>query len=114
MLVTCLTVDMIIKTLPGINMKRYNNNKIRIDADNTRYKESTIYPSDIPRHVDDIYIYIKSGQRLDLLAHKYYSDTTKWWIIALANNIGKGTMMVPPGVRLRIPSQTSEYIEKLR
>lgn len=95
-------------------MKRYKSNKLKRDNTGSRYRETTIYPSDIPRHADDIYIYIKAGQRLDTLANKYYNDATLWWIIALANNIGKGSYFVPPGVRLRIPSNTSEYIQKLR
>tara|TARA_A100001015_G_scaffold261323_1_gene306756 strand:+ start:1315 stop:1632 length:318 start_codon:yes stop_codon:yes gene_type:complete len=105
---------MIIKTHQDIKMKRYKHNIIHTDKDGNRYRESTLYPGSIPRHPDDIYIYIKSGQRLDLLADKYYNDTTLWWIIALANNIGKGTLSVPPGVRLRIPSKTNDYIEKMR
>jgi len=95
-------------------MKRYKSTKIRRDNTGSRYRETTIYPSDIPRHEDDLYIYIKGGQRLDTLANTYYKDSSLWWIIALANNIGKGTIFVPPGVRLRIPSKTSDYIQNLR
>ena len=95
-------------------MKRYKSAKIKRDNTGSRYRQSTIYPGDIPRHEDDFYIYVKSGQRLDVLASKYYNDTSLWWIIALANNIGKGTLFVPPGMRLRIPSKTSDYIQNLR
>jgi nucleoid-associated protein YgaU len=47
---------------------------------------------------------------LDSLAFKYYGDPTLWWIIALANNIGKGRLAVPSGIQLRIPTNTSELL----
>ena len=95
-------------------MNRYKHSKIKRDNTGSRFRETTILPGSIPRHEDDLYIYIKAGQRLDNLANTYYKDTSLWWIIALANDIGKGTFFVPPGVRLRIPSNTSEFIQKLR
>lgn len=56
----------------------------------------------------DIYLYGKRMMRLDLLAYKYYGDVTLWPIIARVNNIGKGTLLVPPGMRIRIPYPLSE------
>ena len=67
-----------------------------------RVRFSTIYPK-IETTSDDIYIYSKIGDRLDLLADKYYNDVTLWWIIAQANYLGKGSMNITPGLRLRIP-----------
>ena len=52
----------------------------------------------------DTYIYTRVGMRLDNLAFKYYGDAGLWWIIALANNLGKGTLIVPLKQQLRIPS----------
>jgi hypothetical protein len=95
-------------------MRRYKHSKVKRDNTGSRYRETTIYPGNIPRHEDDLYIYIRAGERLDNLADKYYKDSSLWWVIALANNIGKGTFFVPPGVRLRIPNKSSEYIHKLR
>jgi hypothetical protein len=40
---------------------------------------------------------------LDNLAFKYYKNPSLWWIIAQANNIGKGKLSVPAGLQLRIP-----------
>tara|TARA_R100001015_G_C4524805_1_gene92823 strand:+ start:51 stop:338 length:288 start_codon:yes stop_codon:yes gene_type:complete len=94
-------------------MKRYKHNKIKRDSSGTRYRETTIYPGNIERNEDDIYIYVRAGIRLDNLAYTYYKDTSLWWIIALANDIGKGTLFVPAGMRIRIPNKTSEYIQKL-
>jgi len=50
----------------------------------------------------DIYIISKESDRLDLLAHKYYNDVTKWIYIAEANNIF-GTLYIEPGTQIRIP-----------
>ncbi len=63
---------------------------------------TTQYP-EIPYRDTDIYIYSKRGQRLDLLAYQYYRDQSYWFLIAAANNLGKGKFNVPPGIRLRIP-----------
>jgi hypothetical protein len=41
-------------------------------------------------------------QRLDVLAGIEYGDSSLWWIIAAASNIGWG-MQIPPGNLIRIP-----------
>lgn len=58
-----------------------------------------IVPSD-----NDVYIITKVNERLDILASNYYSDPALWWIIAKANNQGKGTLVVDAGIQLRIPA----------
>ena len=45
---------------------------------------------------------ITETQRLDVLAGIEYGDSSLWWIIAAASNIGWG-MQVPPGNLIRIP-----------
>lgn len=79
---------------------------------NERYS-STFYPS-IPYRQSDIYIYSRRLDRLDLLAFEFYRDQTLWWVIARANDLGKGSFQVPPGIRLRIPFPMDELeIQKL-
>lgn len=95
-------------------MRRYKHNKIRRDKNGNRFRETTLYPGNIPRKEDDLYIYVRGGERLDNLASKYYKDPTLWWVIALANNIGKGTLFIPAGMRLRIPNDTTDYIRRMR
>ena len=51
-----------------------------------------------PQKVSDI-----SGDRLDLLAQRFYQDVTKWWIIAEANSLEVLSFEVKPGLQLRIP-----------
>ena len=63
---------------------------------------STLYPK-IELGDDDIYIITNIGDRLDLLADKYYQDVELWWVIAQANAVGKGSLNITPGTNLRIP-----------
>ena len=73
------------------------------DADKRfRKLDSTLYPKILPDD-SDVYIITNIGDRLDLLANKYYNDVNLWWLIAQANQIGKGTLNVVPGTQLRIP-----------
>lgn len=84
-------------------LKRYVFTDQHQDKDTkNRVRLSTIYPK-VKTTPDDIYIYTKQADRLDLLAKKYYDDVNLWWIIAQANQMGKGSMNIKPGTRLRIP-----------
>lgn len=90
-------------------MERYKNINIKRTDNGKRAYRTTIYPK-IEVNENDIYVYSKTGDRLDLLAYKYYGDTTFWWIIAHANHIGKGTMNVETGIQLRIPQNLSKIL----
>ena len=35
-----------------------------------------------------------------------------WWVIAAANGLGKGTMIVPANTKLRIPAKT-EFLDEV-
>lgn len=84
-------------------MNRYNYTKQKYtDTGKLAYK-STLYP-DIEFSSSDIIITSVDGDRLDLLAYKYYKDCSLWWIIAQANSLGKGTLIIPPGMNLIIPT----------
>jgi len=76
------------------------NNTKKLKSGKNVYK--TIFYPVIQESESDIFIFTKQGDRLDLLAFKYYNDVTKWWIIAHANKI-KGTMKTPLNTQLRIP-----------
>lgn len=58
-----------------------------------------------PKSHLDRYIFTREGDRLDLLATEFYNDPRHWIILAIANNLGKGSMIVPPGIQLRIPEE---------
>lgn len=95
-------------------MSRYSNIEIVKKQDTRKYTNTIVYPIITPK-VSDIYIITKEGDRLDNLSWEYYQNPTYWWIIARANNLGKGTMFPETGIQLRIPqnieSILSEYNE---
>ena len=95
-------------------MKRYDNIQIIKKEGERKFTETVVYPVINPS-INDIYIITKQGDRLDNLAWEYYRDPSLWWIIARANNIGKGTLFPEVGVQLRIPddveSLQNEYAE---
>jgi hypothetical protein len=82
---------------------RYATATTKQTTDGKRYLESLIIPV-VPVTAADTYIVITSTERLDKLAQSFYGDSSMWWVIATANGIGKGSIVVPPETRLRIPN----------
>jgi len=74
---------------------------------------TTHYPS-FPKRPTDLYIIARELDRLDLLSNKFYKDPRFWWVLAKANNLGKGTLDVPTGVQLRIPYPITDLTISLR
>ena len=93
-------------------MKRYSSTREKFDKSGVRVYSTTYYP-EIPISINDSFIVSKEGDRLDNLAHKYYSDNTLWWVIAKANGI-KGKSALKPGENLRIPLNIQRIIEDFR
>lgn len=91
-------------------MSRYSKIDILKD-DGRRFKSTTKLPIIEPKN-SDIYIIGQVGDRLDNLAYKYYNRSSYWWIIARANNIGKGDLTIPVGQQIRIPQNIESIIEK--
>jgi nucleoid-associated protein YgaU len=95
-------------------MSRYiSTDTLTTKETKTKYLESTIYPI-IRASDNDMYIISEAGDRLDLLANKYYGDQTKWWIIATANNINDATFYLESGIQLRIPMDTNKILNDLQ
>ncbi len=88
---------------------RYSNTKIKRDKSGIRVYKTTYYP-DIPISDNDQFIYPRYGERLDLLAHRFYGDVTLWWVIAKANGL-KGKVFVPQDTEIRIPGNISKVLE---
>ena len=84
----------------------------KIRKDNRQAYRSTLYPT-IPRSVEDIYVVVGRGDRLDLLAYQFYKSASYWWVIATANNIGHGSLEVEPGQQIRIPANLSQILSDL-
>ena len=89
---------------------RYKNSKIFKDRNNIRYYKSTIVPN-IPIRDTDIFAYPLYGDRFDTIANRYYGDPNLWWIIAKANEIGKGKISPDPEKKLRIPTEIEPILE---
>lgn len=89
-------------------MRRYKQHiGLYKEPDGTTRYESSRWPK-FPVQETDQYIITKQLDRLDILAFDFYNDTTKWWIIASANNLTPGTFRLPAGTRLRIPFPISD------
>jgi len=74
---------------------------------------TTFYPV-IPESYDDLYITVSESDYLDSLAKKYYGDETLWWIIARANNLPGYKLSVTTSRQLRIPSNVSVIMNRLK
>lgn len=89
---------------------RYTNIPTKVSDSGKRVVRSVLYPP-IPRHLSDIYVRTTVGDRLDLLAKKYYNNVGYYWIIAQANDIGKGSLNIEIGIQLRIPKNISGILQ---
>lgn len=92
-------------------MKRYSNIPTSNRWDGKKVLNTTHYP-DIPVKDSDIFVISNDGDYLDTMSFKYYKDPTLWWIIALANNIGKGRMSVEGGLQIRIPTDIGSILSE--
>lgn len=71
-------------TLPIITQKDFNNNTIVV---NSLLSRSYIIPS-LLRNVTIFYEYdIKEGDTPENIAHRYYGDVYKYWLVMYSNNI---------------------------
>jgi hypothetical protein len=84
-------------------MKRYDTVPLIKSTTGKTYKQTVLYP-EIPPTSEDFYIITTAGDRYDRLAQQFYQDSTLWWIIASANNTERASLIVQPGVQLRIPA----------
>lgn len=96
-------------------MRRYESeygvNEIKLESGRRRL--STRYYPIIEEKEGDFYIMSKRGMRWDNLAYQYYNNHSLWFILARANNSANGSLLVPSGVRIRIPSLGVDDIEEL-
>lgn len=65
---------------------------------------TTVLPNFISLDTFEFSIVTRGIQRFDNLAQQYYKDSSKWWIIAKANNMVDGSIFIKPGTRIKIPS----------
>ena len=93
-------------------MSRYTTTRQIKDKKGRRKAETTII-SVPPVSTNDIFIEITTPERLDVLANEFYGSSSKRWIIAAANGLGKGTLFTPENIRIRIPiaEEIQSFIE---
>lgn len=91
---------------------RYQSIRNKNRYDGKRVYRTVVYP-EIPKRADDIYVYTQQGDRLDMIAYRYYRDQTAWWVIAVANQLSAGSLFVPPGTQLRIPVNINQIYSDL-
>lgn len=71
------------------------------------------YGPDILDGVETIEHIIQAGERLDIIAHRYYGDEDYWWVVAIANRI-MDPFTLEVGRRLRIPSEARAILDKMQ
>lgn len=92
---------------------RYRDIQRSTTSDGIEYINNPIYP-DIPLSDQDYYVISTGGDRYDTLAQQFYSDYSLWWIIAMANNSERASLIVEPGVQLRIPADKDSILQLYR
>ena len=91
---------------------RVRNQQIKLDNNKKRYYKYIKYP-EITEDISDIYIITVIGERLDLLAHKYYKNPDLWWVIMKANpdKLRRDSFFMPIGIQIRIPFDIEKIID---
>tara|TARA_R110002124_G_scaffold44153_2_gene135045 strand:- start:433 stop:738 length:306 start_codon:yes stop_codon:yes gene_type:complete len=89
---------------------RYKNITEIKSPNGKQYRSTTIYP-EVPLNENDTYVISSYGDRYDVLAQEFYSNSNLWWIIASANNFYKGSLNITPGIQLRIPYNKDQALE---
>jgi len=92
---------------------RYNNINIENKKGKGKVYVSNVLPYITPTD-NDILIITEAEDRLDLLANHYYGDPSKWWIIAVTNNILDIDFKLEPGTQLRIPTNTTAITDLIK
>ena len=96
-------------------MNRYDLQTISLDSANTRRFYRSLLDINIEKSVDDTYVVVSFGERLDSLSWKYYGNVDLWWIIAAANpDLRKDSLYLDPGVQVRIPADYRSVLQLYR
>ena len=94
-------------------MRRYNSTKKINDLRTNDQVYGTVKLPQIPVSPNDRYIISREGDRLDLLANQFYGDPRMWILLATANNLGKGSFIIRPGLQIRLPDLNQEELESI-
>jgi len=90
---------------------RYNNIPIQ-RIDKKRVYRNVKYPL-IPLSENDICVQSSEGDRFDILAQRFYKDSSLWWIISTANEeLTQDSLVIPLQRQIRIPADPNAAIEE--
>tara|TARA_B100000927_G_scaffold163183_1_gene131514 strand:+ start:373 stop:681 length:309 start_codon:yes stop_codon:yes gene_type:complete len=93
---------------------RYKNIRRKKDPKTgLNYKVPVLYPK-IEERDDDIIHTVVVGERLDLLAFRYYNDSGLWWIISRANSLDPSIVSPKVGLELKIPQNTGDILTRFQ
>jgi|TARA_R110000751_G_scaffold6457_1_gene27480 hypothetical protein len=86
------------------NIKTLRNENEFVGTLGDVYYRTNYYPEIEPQE-SDIYVETEFGDRLDLLANRFYGDTSLYWIISISNPnvLSFGSLFPQAGSQLRIP-----------
>lgn len=91
-------------------ISRYQGTKILKDDKNISYRETFEFPNVDFSAIPHVSVSFSHGDRLDILAHKFYGQGQYWWIIAWANNLA-WPFSIPEGTILTIPLDHNILLE---
>ena len=91
-------------------MNRYSYTKVKKDKNGVRSLKVTRYPEILVRDTDTFH-FARDFERFDWLAHKYYNDSTLWWIIAKANGYSHESRP-KVGDKIRIPRDINSILQE--
>ena len=94
-------------------MSRYDNINTGTTEKGRNYLVPVLYPN-VEISEDDLYVITTEGDRYDNLSLQFYGREDYWWIIMAANSIEStgGSLVVQPGIQIRIPAEPEEYIRQ--
>lgn len=93
-------------------VNRYKTISRSRDREGIVYIDNPVYP-DIPETENDVYIITSNTDRYDVLASRFYGDSSLWWIIPAANsNTARDTLYPTPGIQLRIPANKDAIVAR--
>ena len=93
------------------NIRKLRNENEFVGTIGDQYYRTNYYPEIEPQE-SDIYVETEFGDRLDLLANRFYGDTSLYWIILISNPnvLSFGSLFPPVGAQLRIPANVSGIV----
>ena len=94
------------------NIKKVRNTNEFVGTLGTQAYVNVTYPEVLPNE-NDIWVETDFGDRLDLLANRFYRDVTLYWVIAIANPnvINMGSLFITEGSQIRIPVNIQQIVD---